>query len=220
MKNKLLVGATGFLGNRILQELGKKDCLVTAFSRKNIKNLPKNATEKIINFDDLELVNFPKIDHVYLALGCPLFLHNLAGFINKDLKNNLYLVDYKYQLTIAKKALEVGAKSISLISAIGSNSSSINYYLRTKGKLENEIKKLGFESINIFRPGHIVGNKDRFDTVFADLMSAITDPFLLGPIKKFRSISIQDLPKAVVNLSSQEKSGINYYEFIDFKKSN
>ena len=220
MKNILLAGATGFLGNKILKELGKEDFKITAISRTRIKNLPENAQEKIIDFDCLKELNFPETDHVYLALGRPMYLHNLAGLINKDLKEGLSLVDYEYQLQIAKKALEVGAKSITLISAIGSSASSINYYLRTKGKLEEEIVKLSFNSINIFRPGHIIGNKGRFDTIFADLVSAITDPFLVGPAKKFRSISIKNLPKVVVNLSSQEKSGINYYEFIDFKKSN
>ena len=130
MKNILLAGATGFLGNQILQELGKKDFNITAVSRTKIKNLPDNAQEKIINFDYLEEVNFPEIDHVFLALGRPMYVHNLAGLINKDLKKDLSLVDYEYQLQIAKKALEVGAKSITLISAIGSSASSINYYLK------------------------------------------------------------------------------------------
>ena len=216
MKNILLAGATGFLGNQILQELGKEDFKITAVSRSKIKNLPENAQEKIIDFDCLEELNFPETDHVYLALGRPMYLHNLAGMINKDLKKDLSLVDYEYQLQIAKKALEVGAKSITLISAIGSNPNSINYYLKIKGKLEKEIVKLSFNSINIFRPGHIVGNKDRFDTVFADLVSAITDPFLIGPVKKFRSISIKVLPKVIVNCSLKQKPGVNYFEFCDF----
>ena len=89
MKNILLAGATGFLGNQILQELGKKDFNITAVSRTKIKNLHDNAQEKIINFDYLEEVNFPEIDHVFLALGRPMYVHNLAGLINKDLKKDL-----------------------------------------------------------------------------------------------------------------------------------
>ena len=218
MKNILLAGATGFLGNQILQELGKKDFKITALSRSKIKNIPENAQEKIIDFDCLEELNFPETDHVYLALGRPMYLHNLAGMINKDLKKDLSLVDYEYQLQIAKKALEVGAKSITLISAIGSSASSINYYLKIKGKLEEEIVKLSFNSINIFRPGHIVGNKNRFDTILADLVSAITDPFLIGPVKKFRSISIKVLPKVIVTCSLKQKPGVNYFEFGDFQR--
>ena len=44
------------------------------------------------------------------------------GFMNKVLKEDLFLVDFTYQLEIAKKAKEAGAQGISLISAVGSNS--------------------------------------------------------------------------------------------------
>ena len=79
------------------------------------------------------------------------------GFMNKVLKEDLFLVDFTYQLEIAKKAKEAGAQGISLISAVGSNSHSRNHYLKTKGMLESEIMELDFESINIYQPGHLRG---------------------------------------------------------------
>ena len=86
--------------------------------------------------------------------------------------------------------------------------------------LEEEIIKLGFESTNIFQPGHLRGNKFRLDIVLADLISIIFDPFLRGPLKKFRSISVKKLAKFVVNNSLHEKVGINYFEFKDFIQKN
>ena len=55
------------------------------------------------------------------------------GVMNKNLKKNLFLVDFTYQIEIAKKAKDAGAKKISIISAVGANSQSWNYYLKTKG---------------------------------------------------------------------------------------
>ena len=117
----------------------------------------------------------------------------------------------------AKKTKELGAKSISLISAIGADSNSWNYYLKTKGMLEEEIIKLEFSSTNIFRPGHLMGNKKRLDIVLADLISLIFDPILRGPLEKFRSISVKKLSKSIVSSSIDYKAGIYVYEFKDFK---
>ena len=83
--------------------------------------------------------------------------------------------------------------------------------------LEEEITKLEFDNINIFRPGHLMGNKNRLDIVLADIISLVIDPFLHGPLKKFRSISVKKLSKSVVNKSMDCKAGIHIYEFKDFQ---
>ena len=216
----LLAGSTGFLGNAILKELGTIESQTIALSRRVISNLPDNAQVLIIDFDNLSELEIPNVNHVYLSLGHPLYYHNVMGFMSDSLKKDLHLVEFTYQLEIAKKAKEAGAKSISLISAVGANSNSKNYYLKTKGMLEEEIIKLGFESTNIIQPGHLRGNKFRLDIVLADLISIIFDPFLHGPLKKFRSISVKKLAKFVVNNSLHEKVGINYFEFKDFIQKN
>ena len=213
----LLAGSTGFLGNNILKELGFNKSPTIALGRKAIPNLPKDSEELLIDFDNLDQLTLPEIDHVYLSLGYPLIYHNVMGLMSASLKKDFFLVDFTYQLKIAKKAREVGAKNISLISAVAADSNSWNYYLRTKGMLEEEIIKLGFESINIFQPGHLTGNKFRLDIVLADAISLIFDPFLIGPLKKFRSISAKKLSAAVVKNSLQAKLGINYFDYQDFK---
>ncbi len=128
-------------------------------------------------------------------------------------------MDFTYQLEIAKKTKEVGAKSISLISAVGADSNSWNYYLKTKGMLEKEIIKLEFDNTNIFRPGHLMGNKKRLDIILADMVSLAIDPFLNGSLKKFRSVSVKKLSKSVVQKSIDSKNGINVFDYKDFKNS-
>ena len=212
----LLAGSTGFLGNKILTELSFSQRKTLSLSRRKIDNLPKNTELQIIDFKKISELELPEIDHVFLSLGFPLFYHNVMGILNKNLKKNLFLVDFTYQIEIAKKAKDAGAKKISIISAVGANSQSWNYYLKTKGKVENEIINIGFDSINIFQPGHLRGNNHRFDILLADIVSIILDPFLFGPLKKFRSISAKAVAKQVVNNSLNSKSGINYFDFKDF----
>ena len=212
----LLAGSTGFLGNNILKELGLNKSPTLALGRRAIPNLPDNSQELLIDFENLEQLSLPDIDHVYLSLGYPLIYYNVMGLMSESLKKDFFLVDLTYQLEIAKKAKEAGAKNISLISAVAADSNSWNYYLKIKGKLEEEIIKLDFESTNIFQPGHLTGNKFRLDILFADAVSIVLDPFLLGPLKKFRSISAKKLSLAVVKNSLKAKAGINYFDYKDF----
>ena len=212
----LLAGSTGFLGNNILKALGFNKSPTIALGRNKVSNLPDVAEELLIDFDNLDQLMLPDIDHVYLSMGYPLIYHNVMGLMSAKLKKDFFLVDFTYQLEIAKKAKEAGAKNISLISAVAANSNSWNYYLKTKGLLEEEIIKLGFESTNIFQPGHLMGNKFRLDILLADAISIIFDPFLIGPLKKFRSISAEKLSVTVVKNSLQAKAGINYFDYKDF----
>ena len=212
----LLAGSTGFLGNNILKELGFNKSPTIALGRRAVPNLPQDSKELLADFDNLEELNLPQIDHVYLSLGYPLIYHNVMGLMSASLKKDFFLVDFTYQLEIAKKAKEAGAKNISLISAVAADSNSWNYYLKTKGMLEEEIIKLGFESTNIFQPGHLTGNKLRLDIFLADLISLIFDRFLIGSLRKFRSISAKKLSAAVVKNSLQAKVGINYFDYKDF----
>ena len=212
----LLAGSTGFLGNNILKELGFNKSPTLALGRTEIPNLPDNSQELLINFENLDQLSLSNINHVYLSLGYPLIYHNVMGLMSASLKKDFFLVDFTYQLEIAKIAKKAGAKNISLISAVAANSNSWNYYLKTKGMLEEEIIKLGFESTNIFQPGHLTGNKFRLDIVLADAISIIFDPFLLGPLKKFRSIPAKKLSVAVVKNSLQAKAGVNYFDYKDF----
>ena len=212
----LLAGSTGFLGSNILKELGFNKSPTLALGRRAIPNLPDNSQELLINFENLDQLSLSNINHVYLSLGYPLIYHNVMGLMSASLKKEFFLVDFTYQLEIAKIAKKAGAKNISLISAVAADSNSWNYYLKTKGMLEEEIIKLGFESTNIFQPGHLTGNKFRLDILLADAISIIFDPFLIGPFKKFRSISVEKLSVAVVKNSLQAKAGINYFDYKDF----
>ena len=213
---QLIAGSTGFLGNEILRAVGVQDVSTIALGRRSIPNLPDNARELIIDFDELKTITFPNIDHVYLSLGYPLYFQNVMGFMSSTLKENFFQVDFTYQLEIAKKAKDVGARGISLISAVGADTNSWNYYLKTKGMLEEEIINLEFDNTNIFRPGHLMGNKKRLDIVFADTVSRVVDPFLHGSIEKFRSIPVEKLSESVVKRSMDCKTGIHFFDHKDF----
>jgi len=219
----LIAGSTGFLGSKVLNYLDKENQKIYCLSRRKNEINTVNAEEIIIDFDNIENLNLPKIDHVYLCLGYELRAWELIS-MPKRKKDPFYKVDYEYTLNIAKKAEEVGATSISLVSAVGANKNSESFYLKTKGDLEEEIKKLKFETINIFQPGHLAGrinwqkkkSDPRLDVFVFEIGSLFLDPFLVSRLKKFRSINANKLANFIVKSTINENLGINQYQYSDF----
>ncbi len=222
-KTSLIAGSTGFLGSKILNHLYKEDQKIYCLSRRKNEINSINIEDIIIDFDAINNLSLPKIDHVYLCLGHELRAWELMSMPDRE-KGPFYKVDYEYTLSIAKKAEEVGATSISLVSAVGANKNSNSFYLKTKGDLEEEIKKLRFKTINIFQPGHLAGrinwqrkkSEPRLDVFAFEIGSLFFDPFLVSGLQKFRSINADKLANFIVKSTINESLGINQFQYSDF----
>lgn len=127
----IVLGSSGLIGMRLLHELEKKNTNIIAVMRRSEKNLPKKITPLIIDFDDF-IVNglLPRCDHLYICLGTTI---KKAGS-----KAEFRRVDLDYCLAFANKAKESGASKISVVTSIGADAKSSNFYLRTKGLLFKE----------------------------------------------------------------------------------
>jgi uncharacterized protein YbjT (DUF2867 family) len=206
----IIVGSTGLVGGNVIKVLSNKKQRAIALTRRSIPNLPPNITEMIIDFDAFEKNgSLPSCINVFICLGTTI---KTAGS-----KENFRKVDIDYCLSIARKAKESGAETLSLISSIGANSSSKNFYLKTKGELEESIQRIGFSTVNIFRPSFLVGERSekRLAEKIAINLAKIMDFFLIGTASKYRSVKAESLAKTMV-LKADNKSGVNYFYFDDF----
>ena len=213
MHLSIIAGSTGLVGKNILNQLCEDNHNVIAISRKTFSGLHPKATELIIDFESFLIDgSLPKCNHVFLCLGTTM---KIAGN-----KNNFRRVDFDYSLDIAKKAFESGATKLTLISSGGADSSSKNFYLRVKGELEDAIIDIGFESVNIFRPGFLTGAGGRkratSEKIFMKLAKFL-DLVLIGSARKYRSINAEVLAKKMVS-TLKSKPGVNYYYYDDFIK--
>ncbi len=212
MTTSIIAGSTGLIGGNVIKVLSNKKQSAIALTRRSIPNLPPNITEMIIDFDAFEKNgSLPSCNNVFICLGTTI---KTAGS-----KENFRKVDIDYCLSIARKAKESGAETLSLISSIGANSSSKNFYLRTKGELEESIQSLGFSTVNIFRPSFLVGERSekRLAEKIAINLAKIMDLFLIGTASKYRSVKAESLAKTMV-LKADSKPGVNYFYFDDFLK--
>ena len=210
MATSIIAGSTGLIGLNLIKVLSSKKQGTIALTRRAIPNLPPNITEMVIDFDAFEKNgSLPSCNNVFICLGTTI---KTAGS-----KENFRKVDIDYCLSIARKAKEAGAETLSLISSIGANSSSKNFYLRTKGELEESIQSLGFSTVNIFRPSFLVGERSekRLAEKIAINLAKIMDLFLIGTASKYRSVKAESLAKTMV-LKVASKPGVNYFYFDDF----
>ena len=210
MKHSIIAGATGLVGNNILHQLAVRGDTPVAIARRPIKDLPANAQLLEINFEQF-LINgeLPQCDHLYLCLGTTI---KTAGS-----RDAFRAVDFEYSLAVAKKAIQAGATGISLVSSVGADASSKNFYLKTKGQLEDAIKSLGFSSINIYRPGILMGDRSETRPLegLGKIVFQVIDPLLLGYLSPYRSVQANLLASTMIDNADQSK-GINYFYFKDF----
>jgi len=215
-KNIIFFGGSGLIGNSVLNLLDRKESKIYAFSRQNLDNKFKNVKDVIFNFDTLEAnIELNNWDHIYICLGRRLKVWELLYIQKKDRENH-FKIEHDYIIKILEKAKKLGARDISIISAIGANSKSSNFYLKTKGLLEESIKLLGYDNVSILRPGHILTNnnssKDFLIWIF-DIFSKLANFFLIGPMRKYRAIEIDKLSNFMVEKNNK---GLNIYYYDDF----
>ena len=213
MTTSIIAGSTGLVGSNILRFLSENNHNTIALLRSPIKQLPSNTEELIIDFDSLlNEGSLPRCDHVFICLGTTIKIAKS--------KDNFKKVDLDYSLAVARKALDSGAKKLTLISSVGADSKSKNFYLRIKGELEDAILDLGFESVNIFRPSFLIGKGGRRRATSEKIFmkaAKIIDIFCIGSARKYRSIDAQIIAKKMSS-TLDAIPGVHYYYYDDFFK--
>ena len=210
-QKSLVVGSTGLVGKEVMNELASKGIPVRALNRIDI-NASNPCIENIkVNFDRLDEYkeHFKEVNDVYICLGTTI---SKAGSQEAFQK-----VDIEYCLETAKQALNGGVKNLSLITSIGADSSSSNFYLKTKGITEDKISQLDFQSISIHRPGLLIGSRKemRLAELIGQKIHPAVNLLLLGDLSKYKSIKVEILARAMINITGLE-TGIKYYYYNDF----
>ena len=207
-QTSIVLGASGLIGRLLILELLQKSNKVIAILR-NDEDLPNEVEKLIINFD--EFINngqLPNCDKIFICIGTTI---KQAGS-----KEEFVKVDYRYAFEFAKKALEVKAREIHLVSSVGADIKSNNFYLKTKGQIEDAILGLKFEYTRIYRPSLLIGNRSetRLLEKLGQIISPLLNNFLLGNMKKYRSIDAKKVAKSMVY--NNEKKSLKYYYYNDF----
>ena len=212
-KISLVAGSTGLIGKLLIEELVKSGKEVITLSRNKNISEDKQIFNKVVDFDDKESLDglFTNITDVFICLGTTI---KKSGSKEKFRK-----VDVDYCLSIAEAASKAEVPNLSIVTSIGADSQSNNFYLKCKGEVEEMISGLCFKSLSIYRPGLLIGKREekRFaESIGQIIQPRLIDPLLRGSFKKYRSVKAVDLAYTLQKLSGVNE-GKTIYQFEDFK---
>lgn len=203
-RTALVIGATGLVGEKLVTQLltSEKYSHVKVLVRKPLDLIHPKLASILFDFDNPE-ESLVKADDIFCCLGTTM---KKAGS-----KEAFYRVDYVYPHEIAKIALSNGAKRFSIITAMGASRKSLFYYNRVKGEIEDTLKKLGYETLLIFRPSLLVGHRSesRFGEKIGESLSKFFKPLIPA---KYQAIEAEKVAKAMVVITSSNVKGTLVYE--------
>jgi uncharacterized protein YbjT (DUF2867 family) len=203
--NAVIAGASGLVGQECLRLLLNRYDSVISLVRKSTGK----AYEKRIDFERIETIEIPRGAHVYCALGSTIKKAGSEAAFRR--------VDFDYPKMLATRAAAAGGAKFVLVSSVGADRSSGNFYLRVKGELEDAIAAMPLEAALFFRPSFLVGDREEKRTgEAAGIVIARALAFALaGSLRKYRAIPAGTVAEAMVSAANGEVSGVHAYHYDD-----
>lgn len=209
MKTALIIGSTGLIGSQLLDLLLESqdyEKVVTFVKRDTGKKHPK-LTQHVIDFDKPETFKQWIVgDDFFCTIGTTI---KKAGS-----KEAFRKVDYEYPRQFAELALTNKVKQFLIISSLGADKSSGNFYLKTKGEIENFLKNCSFKSVSVLQPSLLLGDRKEFrlgEKIGAFFMQSFAFLFL-GNLKKYKPIESKIVAKALIKIAQNNNKGYEIYE--------
>lgn len=211
-KTAIIAGSSGLTGSYVLEMLLDSQIYdkVINLVRSHSNIIHPKLEEHIIDFDDID-------SYKYFIHGDDLFCC-LGTTIKKARSQDAFRrVDLTYPIQLAWIASEREIKQLLIISSIGANPNSNNFYLRTKGECEEELKSIPFRSLTILRPSLLLGSRKEFR--FGEKLSKyVMRTFSFALPSKYKPIESKDVAKAMYHIAQNEHSGSDIYETTAIKK--
>lgn len=214
MKNTaVIIGATGAVGKEILKEILSCEYYerIYVLGRNSISRLPEDdkLTKIVIDFENMRF-DTSILDNadIFASLGTTI---KIAGS-----KENQRKIDVDYTVNFAKLC-EGKVRSFNVVSAIGANSKSKNFYNSLKGELEDKLKEMNLGILRIFQPSLLICKREDerfFEELFIKI-SPIFQILLKGKAKKYSPIEVSLLGKEMVRFAVDYKDR-GTYTYNDF----
>jgi len=214
-KTAIVFGATGLIGGHLLQGLlddpayGK----VIAVVRHDMGIKHPNFQQLFADLQSIDDIKEQLVaDDVFCCLGTTRKkTPNLQAY---------YRIDHDYPVAAAELTKAMGAKAFLLVSAVGADAESANFYLRIKGETERDVVAVGLERTHIFRPSLLTGNRPEkrwAETASESLFKAI-NPLLINGLSKYRSIPAAWVARAMRKAAEREHGGVHVYHWKAIKQ--
>ena len=201
MKIALLFGASGLVGSHLLNQLISNNnySKIKLFVRSAIDlNDPKI---EIIQTDFNNLENHRediKGDDCFFCIG--------TTKKNSPDKNEYKRVELEVPKQIAQIAKSNFVNSFVFISSGYADPKSSGDYLKFKGEVEEELKKLNFPKLGVMRPSFLLGDRKekRVGEKIGIFIFKLISPLLLGPLKKMKPIHSEIVARSMIKVANED----------------
>lgn len=208
----VVIGATGLIGSQLV------DLLLHDNDFSEVRILVRRAVSISHPKLKVEIVDFDNYHDVKEKLGSSHSLFCCVGTTQKKVrgdKSAYRKVDFDIPVNSAHAATENGIKRYLMVSSIGANPGSNNFYLKLKGEAEQAISKLPFESIHFFRPSLLLGDRKEFrmGEKIAQVSMRMFSFVFFGGIKKYKPIQSREVAKAMLVAAKKGNVGTQVHEY-------
>jgi uncharacterized protein YbjT (DUF2867 family) len=205
MSDLLLIGATGLVGAKVAAALPAASLTIVA---RRAVDVAKGVSVHVAPPEQ-----WPDL----IASARPDAFINCLGTTIKQAGSQAAFraIDHDLVLAAARAARASGARHCISVSSVGASARAGNFYLRTKGDVEAGLGALGFERLDILRPGLLTGDRGgpaRPGEALAMLAAPLTDMLLHGGLRRYRSISADLVARAIAALASADGAGVHIHE--------
>ena len=196
MKTALVFGSSGLVGGHLLNQLIENDDYnkIKIFVRSEPEiNDPK---VEIIKTDFNNLENHKediKGDDCFFCIG--------TTKQNSPDKSEYRRVELDVPKQIAQIAKSNLVNSFVFVSSGYADPKSSGDYLKFKGEVEEELKRLNFPKLGIMRPSFLLGDRKekRVGEKIGIFVFKLLSPLFLGPLKKMKPIHSATVAKAMIS---------------------
>ena len=195
MRIALLFGSSGLVGGHLLNQLIED----TNYSKIKlfVRSVPEisDPKVKIIKTDFNNLENHKgdiKGDDCFFCIG--------TTKQNSPDKDEYRRVELDIPRKIAKIAKSNLVNSFIFVSTLYANPKSSGDYVRFKGLVEEELKRLNFPKLALMRSSFLMGDRKekRAGEKIGIFIFKLLSPLLLGPLKKMKPIHSEIVAKAMI----------------------
>jgi len=209
-KIALLAGASGFVGNLTLDGLldSADVSRVFAVTRRPLGREHPRLANRIIRFEQIE--------SQLKGLTCHVALCCLGTTIRQAGSEEAFRqVDVDAVLAFARTARAAQAQRFVVVSCVGADPGSKNFYLRTKGEMEQALTGVGFPSLDILQPSALLGWRGEIRPLelAATAVMPLVNPFLTGKREPFRGIPARTVAAAMVGVTRSGRRGLQRYTY-------
>ena len=199
MKTALVFGSSGLIGGHLLNELIKSDnySKIKLFVRSDHGS--NDSKTEIIKTDFNNLENHKediKGDDCFFCIG--------TTKQNSPDKNEYKRVELDVPKKIAQIAKSNLVNSFVFVSSGYADPKSSGDYLKFKGLVEEELKRLSFSKLGIMRPSFLMGDRKekRVGEKVGIFIFKLLSPLFLGPLKKMKPIHSKKVAKAMIKITN------------------